>query len=555
MALFRNLRNRISPQSNVTPPGLDPLTQGAVDRADAAIVAGHGLEDQGQFSAALDRYREAVLIAPTYPRAHLNVGNALRLLRREGEAVAAFREALRHAPDYAPAHFNLGTLLAVAGDYAGARECLQEALRLQPDMVGKVLDAESFLLFSSGLRGDVDPEALAREHFRVGAAIAQAAGPPFTTWSNRPDPERTLRIGYVSGDFAPHPVALFLRPMLQHCDRARFEVYCYSNTGAENPIATSFQPLVTCWREISGVDDPTVAESIRADAIDILIDLNGHTERNRLGVFARHPAPVQVTWLGYLNTSGLRAMDYRICDSRTDPSGISEALHTERLYRMPHTQWCYTPWNNVPLIAQPHADEPDALIFGSFNLHIKISDLCLDLWARVFHRLPDARIVVLDIDDPHARESMIERLVQRGIEASRIDVRGRETIPAYYAAIGNVDLALDTIPHNGGTTTFDVLWMGVPVVALHGDRGISRSSYSILQSLSLLELIARSPDEYVELNVRLARDREWRNALRSTLRGRLAASPLMDVPRFVADLEAGYRQMWQTWCASHASEQ
>ncbi|HEV2686279.1 MAG TPA: tetratricopeptide repeat protein, partial [Actinomycetota bacterium] len=260
----------------------------SVERADAAIAEGHSLEDEGLLSDALDRYREALVIAPTYPRALLNVGNALRLLHRHAEAETAFREALRHDRDYAPAYFNLGTLLAVDGDYNGAKECLHEALRLQPDMVGRVLDAESFLLFSSSLRGDLDPQTLAEEHFRVGAAIAHAAGPPFTTWPNAPDPGRKLRVGYVSGDFAPHPVAVFLRPMLQHYDRGQFDVYCYSNTPAENPIAASFRPLVTYWRDIWGVDDQTVVDHIRDDAIDILLDLNGHTERNRLAVFARH---------------------------------------------------------------------------------------------------------------------------------------------------------------------------------------------------------------------------------------------------------------------------
>ena len=524
--------------------------QSLTERADAAIAEGHGLEDRGLIGDALERYREAVLIAPGYPRALLNVGNALRLLHRHAEAETAFREALRHDGNYAPAHFNLGTLLALDGDYEGARACLHEALRLQPEMVGRVLDAESFLLFSSSLRGDADPQALADEHFRVGAAIALAAGPPFATWPNRPDPERRLRIGYVSGDFAPHPVAVFLSPMLQYFDRERFDVYCYSNTGTENPIASSFRPLVTRWREMWGVDDSTVARTIRDDGIDILVDLNGHTERNRLAVFARHPAPIQVTWLGYLNTTGLRAMDYRICDWHTDPAGSTEHLHTERLYRMPHTQWCYTPWNQASLVELPHAEDPEALIFGSFNLHMKISDRCLDLWSRVLRRLPSARIVVLDVDDEYARRSIIDRLAQRGVDPVRLDVRGRQPIPAYYAAIGNVDLALDTIPHNGGTTTFDVLWMGVPVVALHGDRGISRSSYSILKSLSMPELIAQSPDDYVELNVRLAQDHKWRKELRSTLRARLTGSPLMDTPRFVADLETGYREMWRQWCLS-----
>jgi predicted O-linked N-acetylglucosamine transferase (SPINDLY family) len=531
---------------------LDPSkSHQPMEVADQAISRGHAVEDQGRFAIALDCYRESVAVAPSYPRAHLNVGNALRLLRRYPEAVVAFQEALKHDPGYAHAHFNLGTLLAELGDREGAKAALHEALRLQPDLVGKVLDAESYLLFSSTYRDIVDPRSAASEHFRVGAAITSAAGMPFAEWPNSPDSDRRLRVAYVSGDFGFHPVTLFLRPVLERHDPGRFDVFCYSNADPRgDPITATLRSLVGGWREIFAEDDRCVAERIRSDGIDILVDLSGHTEKNRLGVFARHPAPVQATWLGYLNTSGLPAMDYRICDGNTDPPGATEDLHTERLFRLPHAQWCYSPWVEVPLVTQPHAGSPDSVVFGSFNQFLKISDACLDLWAEVLDRIPEARIEILDVREQHMRESMLDRLGQRGVASDRVTLRGREGIVDYYTAIAKTDIALDTFPHNGGTTTLDALWMGVPMVALEGARGISRSSYSILKSLQMPDLIATAPESYVAINTRLARDADWRKQLRSTLRGRLARSPLMDAAAFVAALEDGYRRMWHDWCIS-----
>ena len=519
--------------------------------ADQAIGRGNALEDRGEFAAALDCYREAVAAAPQHPRAHLNVGNALRQLHLDGEAARAYRDALEIDPGYAHAHFNLATLLAVIGDREGAKAELRDVLRLQPGMVDKVLDAESFLLFSAAFRGDVDPEALAREHFRVGAALARAAGPAFGAWTNPPFPERRLRVGYVSGDFGNHPVALFLRPILARHDRKSFEVYCYSSTGEESAQAREFLTLVDGWREISGVDDQRVAEGIRADGIDVLVDLSGHTERNRLGVFARHPAPIQVTWLGYLNTSGLREMDYRICDLLTDPVGATEHLHTEQLWRMPDSQWCYEPWGEVQSVAQPHPADPAAIVFGSFNQYAKVSDASLDLWCRILAVVSGSRIEVYDVRESGLRETILDRFARRGVDPARVGVHARLAIHDYHAAIADSDIALDTLPHTGATTTLDALWMGVPLVALRGGRGISRSSCSILSSLGMPELVAGSEDDYVKLNVRLARDANWRQALRASLRPRLAASPLMDAPRFVADLEAAYRQMWRRWCSAH----
>lgn len=531
--------------------GAVPAGQGATELADRLLAEGNGLEDRGDHAAALRCYRAAIEANPRYPRAHLNEGNVLRLLGQSDAAADAFSRAIALDPAYAHAHFNLGTLLATTGDREGAKAALHQALRLSPAIAAKVLDAESYLLWTEALSGELDVEASAREHLRVGAALAASGPPAFRAWDNAPIADRKLRIGYVSGDITMHPVALFLRPLLERHDRKSFEIHCYSNTGEADPVADTFRASADGWHEIHDVPDNLAAQAIRADGIDILVDLSGHTERNRLALFARHAAPVQATWLGYLATSGLAAMDYRICDSFTDPPGATEHRHSERLVRLPHSQWCYQPWADVPpSLVTTNGGRPT--VFGSVNQYAKIGELCLDLWAEIMARVPEASIVVFDVRSDRDRRSLVERLARRGIAESRIGVRNRLTPVDYYRAMAQIDVALDTHPYNGATTTLDALWMGVPVVALRGERGMSRSTYSILSTLALPELIARTREDYVALNVALARDAAWRGRLRATLRGRLAASPLTDMPRFASDIESAYRRMWSAWCAARA---
>ena len=529
--------------------GTPPDGAKSVAEAEEWISRGQKLEDRGELDGALDCYRQAARCAPDYSRVHLNIGNALRTMHRTDEARAAFGEAIRLAPNDAKGHFNLALLCSVVADFATARAELQEVMRLQPDFVTRVLDAESFILFAAGLRGDMDPETLAREHFRVGKAIAEASAPAYDYWANPPDPLRKLLVGYVSADFGPHPVALFLRPVLERHDRARFDVYCYSNAALGTPVGPGFQQL-SSWREVATLTDRECSELVRADEIDILVDLSGHSEGHRLGMFAQHPAPVQATWLGYLNTTGLTAMDYRVCDWQTDPEGETERLHTEQLVRLPQSQWCYEPWGAVATPTTQHCDATAPVVFGSFNQYAKISDVCLDLWSRILGRVPKSRLTILDVRDEHSRARILERLARRGIPPERVELHGREPIADYHHAISSVDIALDTWPHNGATTTFDALWMGTPLIALRGDRGIARSSASILHTLGMLDLIAETTERYVNLNVRLALDPERRMTLRGELRPRLMRSALMNMNAFVADLEAAYRGMWTRWCTS-----
>jgi predicted O-linked N-acetylglucosamine transferase (SPINDLY family) len=601
----------MTPFASQEQPDPDPRAQQRRE-ADRILEAAHPLEDAGAVDAALLRYREAVDVAPDYARAHMNVGNALRKLERFDDALAAYRKATQCEPDSPRARFNLGSLLFELDRFAEAEGELLEALRLdpqladaavvladiyetteraeqaeaqferaralRPDHVGTLINyarfsvthghldratelflhakaidpllsaAESHLLWALNFVRELDPSSIAERHREIGLRIARVAGPPFSHWQNVPERDRKLRVGYLSGDFLAHPVPMFLRPVLQHHDPRSVETFLYSNYRHDNVIARDLRETSGHWRNVTDLTDRELADQLRSDGIDILVDLSGHTNRNRMPMLALHPAPVQITWLGYLNTTGLAAMDYRICDAHTDPPGTTEHLHTERLIRMPHSQWCYLPWVEVPPVDIPHPDRPDALVFGSFNQFTKISDACLDLWSRLLTAVPSASLVILDVRDKEVRKTLLRRLDRYGIDPARVTLRGRESVPTYFDAIGNADIALDTIPYNGGTTTLDTLWMGVPVVALRGDRGIARGTYSILQSLGARDLIANDADEYVEINCRLAASPEWRNRLRATLRDRMRASPLMNAPQFTADLESAYRTVWSEWC-------
>ena len=580
--------------------------------ADRLIEAGHPLEDAGECEAALECYRKAIAAAPAYARAHMNAGNALRKLKRWDEAIGAQQAAVECAPDYAPARFNLGALLLARDRLREAERELLQASRLQPEMaeaavlladlyekVERLDDAEaqfrralaltpghagtivnfgtfclrqgrrdeavalltrahelepsienldSLLLFSLNFATDLSAEAIADKHRQIGADITRRAGPPLRTWSNDADPGRVLRVGYVSGDFFNHPVALFLRPVLERHDPRAVETFCYSNYGHDNEVARVLRQCSRHWRDISALTDEQLIAQLRDDRIDVLVDLSGHTDRNRLSAFARHPAPVQVTWLGYLNTTGLPAMDFRICDRHTDPEGVTEHLHTESLVRMPDSQWCYEPWPGIERIPVAQPEPRDSIRFGSFNQVAKIGDRCLELWCDVLSRVSGSSLLVLDVRQAQTRSALLRRIERNGIDPARVSTRGRMSMVDYFAAIGSVDIALDTYPYNGATTTFDTLWMGVPIVGLTGERGISRGTYSILRSVGLEELIAPSAETYADLNVRLAADAAWRTDLRATLRPRLAASPLMDPRTFTRALEERYRVMWRAWC-------
>jgi predicted O-linked N-acetylglucosamine transferase (SPINDLY family) len=545
------------------------------DNAAAQFNLGSLYLAQSRSAEAESAFRAALTVDPAMAEAAVALAGVLESRGRVDDAEAALKRAIDAKPQYAGARFNLallcerqercdeaetllqsidsralppgrvagalGELYLKMGRHAQAGDALLDAMREEDDKP----DAGSGYLFSVNFRNDVSPEHVFREHVRIGALIERHAGAPFTSWNVAWIAERRLKVGYVSADFVNHPVGRFLVPVLAQHDRSGFDVHCFSAHPSSDDITRQLRRYATHWHEIGRESDASVAERIRALGIDILVDLSGHTTRHRLGVFARRPAPVQAAWLGYLNTTGLSTIDFRIVDRHTDPEGETERFNTEQLVRLPHSQWCYLPFDALSRERPSAQDTSGAVVFGSFNQRVKVTDATLDLWSRILRELPEARLLVMDVADGWARSDLLSRLTARGIVEQRVQLLPRENPAAYFARLATVDIALDAFPYNGATTTFDTLWMGTPMVALRGDRGIARGGYSILSELGVDALVARNDDDYVRANVRLAQDASLRASLHGTLRDRLRASPLLDTLRFTRDLEAAYRGMWR----------
>src|SRR5581483_2933965 len=512
---------------------------------EALVVLANVCESQGRLDAAAAALESALRERPDWTGALLNYAGVLYRLGRLADAHAALRRLIAIDPSDASAYGLLGDVLRARVRVPEALEALARARTLAPDRFD-LQSAELFVLQSSEA---TSAEALFERHEQFGLRLEAAIGARFAPFANAPDPERPLRVGYVSGDFYTHPVAFFLIPLLERHDRERFGTYCYSTGRLRDRITREIEARAGTWRDAAWMSDAELADAVNADGIDILVDLSGHSGVARLPVFAQQPAPVQVAWLGYLATTGLTRMQYRLCDRYTDPPGAAERFHTETLVRLPACQWCYRP----PVGAVPCAEVPPFvrngfLTFGSFNAALKISPSTRRLWARILERVPGSRLKLVGIPQESARREIVADLAAAGIAPERINAAPRLGLLEYFEAFAGVDVALDPAPYSGGTTTCDTLWMGVPVVTAPGERSISRSAGSILHTLGLDDWIAASPEDYVERAVRCDRERERLVELRRSLRETLRASPLMDEPRFARDIEAAYRDLWRAWC-------
>jgi predicted O-linked N-acetylglucosamine transferase (SPINDLY family) len=335
-------------------------------------------------------------------------------------------------------------------------------------------------------------------------------------------------------------------PIFAHHDHSRFEIVCFADVTGQDDVTQQLRARADAWHVTVGRSHAEVAELIRRERIDLLIDLAGHTAHTRLIVFAHRPAPVQATYLGYPDTTGLSAMDWRLTDAHADPPGDADALHTERLYRLPDTAWCFRPERDAPAVAPLPAESAGHVTFGSFNNFGKVNAAVLDAWAQVLAAVPRARLLIkaASLRDQPTRQRLVDALAVRGVEPGRVEavesVKGEREHLALY---GRVDIALDTFPYHGTTTTCEALWMGVPVVTLAGPTHASRVGVSLLSSVGLAEQIAPDVAGYVAIAAGLAGDLSSLAQLRRTLRERMLASPLMDAPRFTAHLESAYRAM------------
>jgi predicted O-linked N-acetylglucosamine transferase (SPINDLY family) len=347
----------------------------------------------------------------------------------------------------------------------------------------------------------------------------------------------------VSPNFSRHSVGYFIAPVIAAHDRRQFEVFCYYTHRLSDDATARIRASADGWRDVATASDDALEALIRADGIDVLVDLAGHCKGNRLAVFARKPAALQLTWLGYPDTTGLDAIDVRITDGIADPAPGADARHTERLWRMDGTFLAYDPPRDSPGVAARRADAPVA--FGSFNHAAKLNEPTIALWAEILARVPDARLILKSglLDRADTRDRVLERFERNGVAVARIEVEGwRPDRGSHLALYGEVDIALDTYPYNGTTTTCEALWMGVPVVSRAGDVHMSRVGASLLRGAGLGELVAESDAQYVELAVALAGDAARRARLRASLRERLRASPLLDHAGFTRQLEQCYLQ-------------
>jgi predicted O-linked N-acetylglucosamine transferase (SPINDLY family) len=505
---------------------------------------GLALTALGRGEEAHASFLEAIRLDPGYPEAHSNLAVLFERYGRTTESIFSSMEALRLRPDYPEAHHNLANAFKSQGRHDEALTHYREALRLKPDYP----EAHSALLFTLCYPAALSPEQLFAEHAAFGAAHSFPAAPH----DNDPDPQRALRIGYISADLRDHAVARFIEPVLKHHDRSRFLICCYSNVSVPDATSTRLMGLAGRFVNLAGMPDHEAAALIRRDRIDILVDLSGHTAGNRLTLFARKPAPVQVTWLGYPQTTGLNAMDYRITDAVSDPPGESERFHTERLLRLPDTFSCFAPPAEAPPVGVLPALSRSAISFGSFNNPAKITQETVELWAGALRLVTGSRMLIKGyaLADAGSRARLLGLFEAQGIDAGRLELRGntagyREHLQLY----GAVDIALDCYPYNGTTTTCEALWMGVPVVTLAGRSHRSRVGAALLQSVGLSSLVADSPQNFPGLAAALAQDLERLARLRGALRQRMAGSPLTDGAGFTGHLEAAYRAIWQNWCA------
>ena len=514
---------------------------------------GNALRAIGLIEEACAACRQAIALQPTLPEAHNNLGNALYHWGVLDEAVAAYRQAIALKPCYPTAFSNLGTALLSVGQLDQAITAYRHAIDLQPNFA----DAHSNLVYTLRFHPGFDEQTITEEHQRWNQQHAEPLRRFIQPHANEPDPNRRLRIGYISADFWTHSVAFFLEDLLAGHDPAQVEVFCYSSVDRPDAVTARLRQSVPHWREIFGLPDAQVAELIRRDGIDLLVDLAGHTAHHRLLVFARKPAPVQVTWLGYPGSTGLAAMDYRLTDALADPPGTTEELHTEQLIRLPDCAWCYRPSALAPAVSDPPVAHTGHLTFGCFNALRKITPAMRELWSRILLAAPGSRLLLKSqsLRDAATRTRLQQEFEQLGIGADRLELVGyAATLGEHLATYGRVDIALDTFPYHGTTTTCEALWMGVPVVTLAGKTHASRVGVSLLHTLGLSDWIAASPEEYLRLALQHGVAVERLAALRRGLRARMMASPLMDGPRFARHVEQAFRQMWQAWCAQPSTE-
>lgn len=564
------LQNRRGEQHSAL-SSLQQLLEAHPEDAGAQHNMGEMLQSRGQLEEAMVHYDAALRLSPDFAEAHNHRGTVLQLLGRHEEAGIAYTQALALRPDYAEAHLHQGNLHLECGRIECALDAYRRALDCQPALAEAWNNMGTCLIqcgrYAQGieayekartLRSDYR-EAISNQLMALNYDPQQTVNTLYAahrqggrTWGDAgPKPphaaqtDQRLRIGYVSPDLRTHSVAYFIEPVLLAHDPVHFEIFCYAEVPAPDATSKRLFASVPHWRYTCGLSDEELAEKIRQDRIDILVDLAGHTQGNRLGVFALRPAPRQITYLGYPNTTGVAAMDYRITDAIADPVD-QDAWHTEQLYRLADGFLCYCPPHDAPTVTPSPTENQGGITFASFNNLAKLNDTVIATWAEILKAVPDSRLWLKNraFGDTDVQQRYLRLFAQHGIAASRLHMSGwTRDNTSHLAMYAEVDIALDTFPYNGTTTSCEALWMGVPVIALAGDRHAGRVGMSLLHRLGLAPFCARDTADYVALAVKLANSPEKRRIMREHLRPLMRAR-LCDATAFTQSLEQAYRDIW-----------
>lgn len=497
---------------------------------------------QCKLDAAVASYRTALLLNPDYAEAYSNLGNALQDLVKLDDAVAGYQHALRLKPDYAEAHSNLGNTLQKLGRIVEALESHRRSIQLKPDLI----EARSKLLFTLNYSNQHTAEEYLEEARQFGRLLSNRIATPYTEWLCNPQPER-LRVGIVSGDLCNHPVGYFLEGLLSQINPERIELFAYPTDPKSDTLTARIKPNFAKWHPVFGLNDEAAAKLIHSDGIHVLLDVSGHSGKNRLPVFGWSPAPVQLTWLALPATTGVNEMDYVLGDAQAIPPEHGHHF-SETVWRMPENYLCFSP-STCPVDVSPlPALSTGVVTFGSFNNLTKMNDAVVALWARILHAVPNSHLYLKtsQLNDPSVREQTLQRFVSQDIAPQRLLLNGTQgTMADHLAEYQKIDIALDTFPYPGVTTSFDALWMGVPVLSLQGDRFMSLSAKTIAYHAGLPDWIATDQNDYLAKAVAFTSDLSHLADLRAGLRSQVLASPLFDAPRFARNFENALWGMWQ----------
>ena len=519
------------------------------DYAEAHNNLGNALKEQGRLEEAAVSYRKAITIKPDFAEAHSHLGVVFQGQGRLEEAVASYRKAITIKPNYAEAHSNLGVALKEQGRLEEAAVSYRKAITIKPGYA----KAHSNLLFLLNSFPNISRKDIYNESLEWDQQHAKTLLKKEPVYANKKEKERKLKIGYVSSDFRTHSVSYFFEPLLKAHNKENVEVYCYSNVMTPDKVTERLKAEADHWFSIVGKNDEYVAEQIKRDGIDILVDLAGHTSDNRLLVFAYKPAPIQATWLGYPNTTGMSAIDYRFTDEVADPIGEADNLHSEALIRLESGFLCYSGDESAPEISALPCLERGHITFGSFNNLTKTTPEVVKLWSDIMRAAPNTHLLLKNkqLEDEGVRTKCLEMFEKEGISDDRIELYGmllkkRDHLGFY----SKIDIGLDPFPYNGTTTTYEALWMGIPVITLEGDRHAARVGTSIMTHLNLPQFIADTKENYTKKAVELAGDRKRLEVYRKELRSILKSSKSCDEHHFAKKIETAFREMWSTWCQS-----